>query len=547
MTNADPGAYGSSWLSATRVAGPQRSRLGVELDIDVCVIGAGLAGLTVAREVARRGWSVVVLEAQSVAWNASGRNTGFVLPGYAASGSALVTRVGADHARKLWKLSEQGAEYVRRVAQDAAMEGVHLTEGGWLHVAKTDDARAMQAEAELLAGGFGAQVEFRTAEQVREQLRSPLYFNGLYYPRGFSIHSLNYALGLAAAAERDGARIYEDSPALEIDPAGVRKRVTTKDARVRAHHVVLAGNIHLDRLMPQFAKTLLPVHTYVIVTAPLGAALHEAVRFPGAVSDTDLADNHYCVVEGDRLMWSGRSTVWRGKPQDYVETLLGQIRRTFPQLKGVKAEYAWTGLLGNTVHRMPQIGEITPGLWLLSGFGNRGLNTTAIGGEIVARGIVEADRTWQLFSPFALVWSGGLSGRVAQQVFYWTSRLKGAVDGRMARRREEKRQREADEQSMAAARAGAAPEPAPAPPSESVPAPPPEPSPVAPSQAAPEPMADRPPIIAAEEAKVAPIEPFEAAAVPANARAEEQSKRKRPPRNKKREADSAGEGPPTGG
>jgi glycine/D-amino acid oxidase-like deaminating enzyme len=540
MTNADPGAYGSSWLSATRVASPQRPRLGVELDIDVCVIGAGLAGLTVAREVARRGWSVVVLEAQSVAWNASGRNTGFVLPGYAASGSALVTRVGVDHAKKLWKLSEYGAEYVRRAARDAAMEGVHLTDGGWLHVAKTDDGRAMQAEAELLAGGFGAAVEFRNADQVREQLRSPLYFNGLHYSRGFSIHSLNYALGLAAAAERDGARIYEDTAALEIDPAGVRKRVTTRDARVRAHHVVLAGNVHLANLMPQFAKTLLPVHTYVIVTAPLGKALHEAIQFPGAVSDTDLADNHYCMVEGDRLMWSGRSTVWRGKPQDYVETLLGQIRRTFPQLKDVKAEYAWTGLLGNTVHRMPQIGEITPGLWLLSGFGNRGLNTTAMGGEIVARGIVEADRTWQLFSPFALVWSGGLSGRVAQQMFYWTSRFKEAVDGRMARRREEKRQREAYEQSIPAPQAEAAPEPVPSP----------GPAPMRADPPAPEP--DSPPLIAADEAKMAPIEPAAEREKPEQLlpdppKSKPNPRPKRVRRKKTNEARPAGEGPPAGG
>jgi glycine/D-amino acid oxidase-like deaminating enzyme len=530
MTHADPGAYGSSWLSATQIASPPRPPLGVELDIDVCVIGAGLAGLTVAREVARRGWSVVVLEAQSVAWNASGRNIGFVLPGYAASGSALAARVGVEHAKKLWKLSEWGAEYVRRVAQDERMEGLHLIEGGWLHVAKTDDARAMQAEAELLAGKFGADVRLRTTDQVREELRSSLYFNGLHYPRGFSIHSLNYALGLAAAAEREGARIYENTAALEIDPAGVRKRVTTRDARVRAHHVVLAGNIHLSNLMPQFAKTLLPAHTYVIVTAPLGNALHEAIRFPGAVSDTDLADNHYCVVEGDRLMWAGRSTVWRGRPQEYVETLLGQIRRTFPQLKDVKAEYAWSGLIGNTVHRMPQIGEITPGLWLLSGFGNRGLNTTAVGGEIVARGIVEADRTWQLFSPFALVWSGGLSGRMAQQVFYWSSRVREAFDGRMARRREEKRQREAYEESIPVKAAEGVPEPA----SE----------PAARIEALPEPVAESPPMVAAEEASMAPIEPLEPAPerpMPKRPTPEQlltaQHKPKRVRRRKKNEAD----------
>src|SRR5258708_38558662 len=114
MLTAEPKAYGSNWHAATRVEGPARTRLTVELDVDLCVIGAGLAGLTVAREVARRGWSVVVLEAHSVAWNASGRNTGFVLPGYAAGAKALVTRGGLEDAKKLWALSEAGAEYRRR-------------------------------------------------------------------------------------------------------------------------------------------------------------------------------------------------------------------------------------------------------------------------------------------------------------------------------------------------------------------------------------------------------------------------------------------------
>ncbi len=528
MKNTDPGAYGSSWLAATKVASPARGPLTVELDVDVCIIGAGLAGLTAAREVARRGWSVVVLEAHSVAWNASGRNPGFVLPGYAAGAKALVTRVGLDDAKKLWALSEAGAEYVRstvqELSQDEQMPGVALSEGGWLHVTKTNEEQAMRAEADLIAGQFGAQVEFQPAERVREQLRSPLYFSGLRYPRGFSLHSLNYALGLAAAAERDGARIFENSAALEIDPAGVRKRVTTKDARVRAHHVVLAGNIHLAELMPQFGNTLLPAHTYVIVTAPLGDAVHEAVRFPGAISDTDVADNHYCVVEGDRLMWSGRSTVWRGKPQDYVETLVGQIARTFPQLKHVKAEYAWTGLIGSTVHRMPQIGEITPGLWLLSGFGSRGLNTTAMGGEIVARAIVDGDKTWQMFSPFALVWSGGVYGRVAQQVAYWSNRVNELVVSRMAQRREERRLREVEANTPVAhesARVAASPSPAST-----------EPAPIAVA------TAEMTPVIAAEDAPEILLQPAPAEAEPAKPR--------RVRRKTKSEANPGGEAPPGG-
>jgi gamma-glutamylputrescine oxidase len=435
MARVDPDPYGSSWYAVTAVASPPRPPLTGETDVDVCVIGAGLAGLTVAREVARRGWSVLVLEARSVAWNASGRNSGFVLPGFAMDAEALITRVGLDHARQLWALSEAGVAYVRNAIAEAAMTGVEPTAGGWLHVTKSGRVGAMEAVAERLTA-LGASVEFWPWFHVRELLHSRRYFDAVHHPGAFSIHPLNYALGLAAAAEASGAHIHEGTEALQIDPVGVRKRIVTKDARVRAGHVVLAGNVHVGRLMPQFAATLLPTHRYVVVTAPLGAALHQTMQFGGAVSDTELADNHYRIVGGDRLMWSGRSTVWRGKPGRYIRTLLSDLTHTYPALREARAEFAWTGTLGHTVHLMPQIGENSPGLWLLSGFGGHGLNTTAIGGELIARAIVDGDRTLQLFEPFAMVWAGGVLGRAAQQMYYWGYRSSERAASLLARRRE---------------------------------------------------------------------------------------------------------------
>jgi len=441
MSTTDPNPYGSSWYSASRVASPPRGELTTELDVDVCVIGGGLAGLTAAREVARLGWSVIVLEAQSIAWNASGHNTGIVAPGFTASADALMVRAGLDRAKELWALSEAGVKYVRDAVRETAMPGVNLSENGWLHVSKTDNDGAIESHADVLAGKFGVAVEVWPVERVREELRSQRYFSALHYRHGFSIHPLNYALGLAAAAEAAGARIFEQTPALEIDPDGVRKRVVTKHARVRAANVVLAGNVHLAGLMPRLASTLLPAFSYTIVTAALGDALREAVRYPGAVSDTDLADHHYRVVDGDRLMWSGCGATLRGKPQRYADALLGDIARTYPQLRNVKAEYAWSGTFGNTVHRMPQIGKISPGLWLLSGFGGHGLNTTAMGGELVARAIVEGDSAWQMFSPFELVWAGGMFGNAVQQAHYRSLRTRELIEGWLARRREAKRQR----------------------------------------------------------------------------------------------------------
>jgi gamma-glutamylputrescine oxidase len=432
MSEAD--ATAESWYEATRIATPERGRLNYELDVDLCVIGAGLAGLTVAREVARRGWSVAVLEAGRVAWAASGRNTGFVLPGFHEDFDTIVERIGLDHAKELYALSKQGVEYVRRAIEETGMPDAEPVPG-WLHVSKTDDDDQVRAHVERLRW-IGAEVEAWPTERVRSVLPNPRYFGAIHYPHAFHIHPLNYALGLAADAEAAGARIFEDTPALSIDPAGVRKRIATPNARVRAPHVVLAGNVHLGELMPELAATLLPITTFVIVTEPLGPLLSEVIRYRGGVSDTDRADNHYRIVGGDRLQWSGRVRVWDADARRFGRGLVRDIRRNFPQLGKVEIAYRWSGTLGRAIHRMPQIGEIERGVWVASAFGGHGLNTTAMAGELIARGIVDSDETWRLFAPYELVWAGGRLGRAVAQGLYWGSRPLARVEEGLARYRE---------------------------------------------------------------------------------------------------------------
>jgi gamma-glutamylputrescine oxidase len=418
------------------VPAPERGPMTGDIDADVCVIGAGLAGLTTARELARRGWSVVVIEAREIAWNASGRNTGFVLPGFACDMDNVVKRIGLDSAKALWALAEAGLDYVRTTVRETEMPGVDAVEEGWLKVSKSDDADDDLATVRLVGQDLGGQIEGWPVERVREVLKSDHYFHAVYTPHAFHIHALNYALGLAVLAEAAGARIFEKTPALSIDTNGVRKRIVTPAGRLRAGHVVLAGNVHLGNLVPRISGTLLPVWTYVMTTKPLGGRLESAITFRGAVSDTDLADNHYRIVGGDRLMWSGRATTWERDPRRFVRALQADIVEVYPQLGPVEFEYMWSGVLGNSLHRMPQIGELSPRIWLASGFGGHGINTTAMAGEIIARAITEADDTWRRFVPFELVWSGGAIGRAAAQVHYWWYRFNERSNARQARWRE---------------------------------------------------------------------------------------------------------------
>jgi gamma-glutamylputrescine oxidase len=431
---------GASWY-AQRADAFERPQLTYGVDVDVCVIGAGLAGLTVAREVARRGWSVAVIEARRVAASASGRNCGFVLPGLGADVRQMVARVGRDRARELWKLSEAGVEYVRTTIRETGMPGTEPV-GGWLDVSKVDRGDELLAIATLL-GELGARIEGWPAERVRAALRSESYFHAIHYPNAFHIDPLAYAYGLARAAIADGAVIFEETPATAIDPAGVRKRVATPKGRVRAAHIVLAGNTQLGALAPGLADTVLPVTGHVAVTAPLGPRLGEAIAWRGAVSDSRSANHHYRIVGGDRLMWAGTAGLWSASPRAVARRFQAAIARTFPQLGTVELEHVWSGTMGFTLHRVPQVGEVIPGLWLAGAFGAHGLNTSAMAGELIAAAITEHDDRWRLFLPYELVWAGGRLGRLAQQVGVWSRSRHEEWAARVARRREAVRRAEA--------------------------------------------------------------------------------------------------------
>jgi glycine/D-amino acid oxidase-like deaminating enzyme len=418
----------------------ERARLTFDLDVDICVVGAGLAGLTVALEAARMGASVAVLEGRHVGWNASGHQLGTVMPGFSLPIGELIERIGFEDTRELWSLSKEGAEYVRANATEELMPGIGASEGA-LEVSNVDVGEQLISRLQMLSEDFETEVEGWQVDRVRDQLRTDRYFHGVYYPKAFQIDGRRYVHGLAALARRAGARIFEDTPVVSIDPSGIRKRIVTPSARLRASHIVLAGNIHLGAPLRRLSETLLPVWRYAGVTAPLGSELSEVITFKGSVADTDGID-HFRIVEGDRLMWASPETTWAARPQRFAPAIARRIRTIFPRLGQVEIAEVWGGAIGQTVHGMPQIGQLRRGLWVASGFGRQGLNTSAMAGLAIARGILWSDERWRLFSPFELVWAGGATGRLAGYIVGMWGRGSSAAAGVLARHRERVRAQE---------------------------------------------------------------------------------------------------------
>jgi glycine/D-amino acid oxidase-like deaminating enzyme len=425
-------------------AGPieDRARLTFDLDVDICVVGAGLAGLTVGLEAARLGASVAILEGRHVGWGASGRTLGTVMPGYGLSIKELIARVGFEDARELWALSREGAEYVRAHATEQLIPGIAMSEGV-LEVSNVDVGDRLISRLQMLSEDFETEVEGWQVDRVRDHLKTDRYFHGVYFPKSFQIDGGKYFQGLAALARRAGARIFEDTPVVGIDGSGVRKRIVTPSARLRASHIVLAGNVHLGAASRRLWQTLLPVWRYAAITAPLGERLAETIAFKGSVTDTDGID-HFRIVDGDRLMWASPETTWNARPARFASTIARRIRTIFPRLGNVEIVDVWGGGVGQTVHGMPQIGQLRKGLWVASGFGRQGLSTTATAGQLIARSILWGDERWRLFSPFELVWAGGTTGRVAGHLIGMWGRGSSTAAGALARYRERVRAQERD-------------------------------------------------------------------------------------------------------
>src|SRR3954454_1648682 len=412
----------------------ERARLSFELDADICVIGAGLAGLSIALEAARLGASVAVLEGRHIGWNASGNQLGTVTPGFSLPIGDLIERVGLEDARELWALSKEGADYVRALATEEAMPGIALSEGA-LEVSNVDAGETLISRLQTLSEDFETEVEGWQVDRVRDQLKTGRYFHGIYYPKAFQVDGGKYVHGLAALAKRAGARIFEDTPVVSIDASGIRKRIVTPSARLRASHIVLAGNVHLGAPLRRLSETLLPVWRYAAVTEPLGERLGEVIAFKGSVADSDGID-HFRIVDGDRLMWASPETTWEARPRRFGPAIQRRIATIFPGLGKVPIADVFGGAVGVTVHGMPQIGQLRKGLWVASGFGRHGLNTSAMAGQVIARSILWGEERWKLFSPFELVWAGGAIGRIAGYGIGMWSRASAGAAGALARYRE---------------------------------------------------------------------------------------------------------------
>ncbi len=417
-------AYPDSYYARTASPGEPCARLEGDHETEVCIVGGGLAGLSTALSLAERGTAVAVLEARRVGWGASGRNGGFVGPGFSTPMRRLVARLGLEHARRLYSLSQNGVTLIRERIARYGIDCEPVVDGG-LTLSCFDGPDDLRRNQEFMLENFGEVSEFWPRERVRAAVVSERYFDALFKPGNLQFHPLNYCRGLANALRSHGVSIFESSPAETLELERPEKQVRTATGCIRAPRVVVTCGGYINGLHARLRRAIVPVATYVIATEPLTEERIEgAIRVPYSISDNRFANDYYRRLPDRRILWGGRITVRRENPPDLSDLMLRDLTRVFPQLDGVRAETAWSGLMSYAVHKMPQLGELQPGVWYAMGFGGHGMNTTSMAGELLGAAIAEGDDGYRQFAPFGLIPTGGAFGAAAAQLTYWYYQLR---------------------------------------------------------------------------------------------------------------------------
>ncbi len=424
-------SFPNTWYAQTSLPRAARSELKTDETCDVCIIGAGIAGLTAALELTRRGKRVVILEAHQVAWGASGRNGGVVSSGWAEGSGAIRKKVGLEQARTLFRMSVEGVEIVRRNISELALSGC-APSAGTIRVKRYDDAAGVKSHIETMRRDFGYEVNFLDTAQVRERAHTLRYFQGVEDPNALHFHPLNYCLGLAMAIEAAGGEIFEHSKMLAWRHEGSDKVVETAQGSVHCQDLVFCAGGYGGPELQKLSRAYLPIATYVVLTEHLGDSIKNVLDSAAAFSDDRRASDYYRVVEGDRLLWGGRITTRNEQNEKALAAMLkADMVSVYPQLAPVKVELAWSGLMGYSTNKMPNLGLLEQGVWACTSFGGHGLNTGSICGRVIAEAVCGESRRYELFKPYLLDWNGGPFGRVAANAIYQSLKVMDFVQERL--------------------------------------------------------------------------------------------------------------------
>jgi gamma-glutamylputrescine oxidase len=365
---------------------------------DVCVIGGGVAGCSAALHLAQRGLRVILLEAEAIGFGASGRSGGQLLPGYSSGQSILREQLGKDVARQLWDFSAEAVQLSTQLIDTHQIDcDLHH---GHLNVAikprQHHELRVYQRELEDQY--HYDSLRWLERDELTTWLATERYGAALYDSASAHVHPLNYTLGLARAAVAASATLHEHSRVLNIDGSDTLT-IKTAQGSVTAKQVVLCCNAAGGALSAHLAQRIMPVGTYIIATEPLGATrAQQLMSHNVAVADTNFILDYFRRSGDHRLLFGGRVSYSGRDFGDTANATRQRMLQVFPQLRDVRIDYSWGGLLDITLNRAPDFGRLQNNIYYLQGFSGHGMALAGFAGKLVAETLAGQSQRFDVYT-----------------------------------------------------------------------------------------------------------------------------------------------------
>ncbi len=378
-----PEEHTTSYYASSRNDTTLRSPLSDNIDVDVCIIGAGFTGLSSALQLVESGYSVAVLEASKIGFGASGRNGGQLINSYSRDIDVIEKRYGSDVGKALGDMAFEGGNIIRERIEKYAID-CDYRPGGIFAAITEKQLKELEEKQALWQRYAHDKTIILDQSQIQAEIQTDTYVGGMLDNGCGHFHPLNFVLGEAAAIESQGGQIFEQSPAISINRGEVCI-VRTPQGQVNAKYLIIAGNAYLGSLVPELAAKSMPCGTQVVTTEPLGEETAKAL-IPNnyCVEDCNFKLDYYRLTGDNRLLFGGGTTYGGGDPTSIEKFLRPHLEKTFPHLKGVKLDYIWGGDFLLTLSRLPQFGRLEDNIYYAQGYSGHGVTSSNLAGKLIA-------------------------------------------------------------------------------------------------------------------------------------------------------------------
>ena len=358
--------------------------------VDVCIIGGGFTGLSAALAAAEAGYSVILLEAESVGYGASGRNGGQLIPGLRWGMGDILSEFGPERARAIYNVAVDAVASVNaRVAKHHI--ACDLKTGHLEAAYKPAHYDAMLRELDVLRDNFGhATCEAVPPAGMGEHIDGGDYHGGLYEGAGGHFHPLNYVLGLASTAVAAGVQIFEQSRVTALTE-GAHVIARTANGSVTADSVIVGADSWTGDILPSLASYTIPIMNYNIATVPLGNLANLLLPSGAAVADSRFVLNYFRLSADGRMIFGGGEKYTTRPPRDIAAFVRKHMVQVFPSLAEIPIDYVWGGAVSVSMNRLPHFGR-QGNIWFAHGFSGHGALMTTLAGELMVeamRGTME--------------------------------------------------------------------------------------------------------------------------------------------------------------